>query len=142
MKTYFMMTLIYRSTNNQQFFIFLLTSFLFISCVDCNYIEKKRQQSFDGKFEIIIGFESCGGAAGSMTEDVFLASKGTPIEKSKLVFDGIHIDSTVANWLNNNTISVKCYFGKDGRIIDKREEVEIEDGKGEKILIKVIIEKK
>jgi hypothetical protein len=137
-----MMTLIYRNTKYQQFLIFQLTLLLFISCIDCNYIEKKRQPSFDGKFEIIIGFESCGGAAGSITEDVFLALKGTPIEKSKLVFDGIHIDSTAANWLNNNTISVKCYFGKDGRIIDKREEVEIEDGKGEKILIKVMIQKK
>lgn len=123
--------------------IFVLLSSLYFHCCDeCHYEEDKRIVSPDNKYEIICGYQSCGGAAGSMTALVFLAPMGTPIEKSRWVVEAVHVDSVLASWVNDNSILIKCYLGEDGRIIDRKEEIEIHDANEKKRLLKVVLQEK
>jgi RHS repeat-associated protein len=116
--------------------LFVATLVFFFNMVKLDHREIKRITSPNGLYDAVIGVVLAGGAAGSVSQEIYLCKHNDQISNDKLIFNSVHLDSINLYWSNDLSVAIS-YRNNVGRLLMVKDSVSIENSKGESRIIKI-----
>ena len=94
-----------------------------------DYKEIQRASSPSHMYDVVFVLEMSGGAAGSVSQEVYLVNHAENIQYGELIFNSVHLESIKISWQNDSTIVIK--YKKDiGRLLRKLDTITMRNSSG------------